>query len=230
MAVCFFGEMGFIDRFMIQNFIRCVIAPFRKYIRDDVEFYYFMHTFIRDDVFTYIEIMRAPFPFSSITLHDQHIALYDNHRKIDASVFLQDYSLHRVKKKWKNIDNLDIVIYTRLDLLLTKPLTENDVSLIVSQKQHLFVGGSGCDLFAVGSPAVMNVYADRLHYLGDTSFLDLMRSQHNIKIHKLSLVFVRILPDAIVLPEDNNVCPYLSDLISSSSTIIRMTKRKNSLK
>ena len=231
-VVCFYGEMSFMDRFMIQNLMRCLIIPFQKFNRKkDVEFSYFLHTYFTPDVLSMIEVMRAFFPFISMTLHDRDMVLRERHRAMDNSLFLQQYSLHRVKKKWKSMEDLEVVIYSRLDLLFTKALTESDIDLILHNKRHLFLHQGNHSFVAIGDPMVMNVFADQVHHLSghDHSFLDIMRTQHGIKIQYLSLVFVRILPEAIVYPEDYQVCPYLGDLIASSATKIRLTKRKNSL-
>lgn len=231
-AVCFYGEMKFIDRFMIQNMMRCMIVPFQKYSRkEDVNFSYFLHTYFTPDVLSMIEIMRAFFPFTSMTLHDRDMVLLERYKDLDKSIFLQQYSLHRVKKKWKSMEDLDIVIYTRLDLLFTKALSESDIDLIFHNKRHLFLHQDNKPFLAIGDPMVMNVFADQVHELSGTdhTFLDIMRTQHSIKTQYVSLVFVRILPEPIVYPEDANVCPYLGDLIASSTTKIRLVKRKNSL-
>lgn len=230
-AVCFFGEMSFMDRFMIQSVMRCLIDPFHKYIKKDVEFSYFLHTFFQPDVLTWIGMMRALFPFSSVTLHDREKVLVEKPDDVDTPFFLRDYSFHRVKKKWKNyVENLDRVMMVRLDLLFTKPLTENDVDQVLHQKRHLFLHHGDNPFFAIGDPMVMNVFTDQLHHLPGTSFLEMMRAQYGIKVDHLSLVMVRILPDAIVCPEDYQICPYLSDLIASSTTKIRMIRRKTTLK
>lgn len=231
-AVCFYGEMGFMDRFMIQNLMRCIIIPFQKYNhKKDTEFYYFLHSYFRPDVLTLLDMMRTFFPFTSMTLHDQGMVLREKQEALDNSVFLQYYSLHRVRKKYKNVEDLDVVVLTRLDLLFTKALTQSDIDLVLQRKRHLFLYQDNKPFVAIGDPVVMDVFDNQIHPLaGDGhSFLDMMRAQHSINVQYLSLVVVRILPEAVVHPEDSHVCPYLNDLIASSSTTIRLTKRKNSL-
>jgi hypothetical protein len=231
-AVCFYGEMGFMDRFMIQNLIRCLLAPLQKYTQNGITFYYFLHTYFHPDVLSWIEMMRASFPFTSITLHDRDMVLRDKQQEEDAigqNLLLQHHSLHRVKKKWKVVEDLDIVVLTRLDLLFTKALSENDIGLILHHKRHLFVHEDNKPFVAIGDPMVMNLFTDHIDH-DDHLFLDMIRAQHNIKIQYISLVFVRILPDAVVHPEDYHICPYLGDLIASSATQIHLSKRKNSLR
>lgn len=236
-AVCFFGELGFMDRFMVQNYIRCVIVPMQKYNCESVDFFYFLHTFLdAADVFDSVEILRLSFPFLIMSFHDKKMALCDdeNKNKVETQIFMEDYSIYRVKKMWKRVENIDIVIYIRLDILLTKPLTQNDVELILKNQNHFFINSEQCPNLQrgliIGKSHVMNVYADRIHYLAEGgSFIDIMRSQHNMKTESISVVFVRILKEGIVHPGDYNICPYLGDLISSSSTKIRLVKRKNSL-
>ena len=236
-AICFYGEMGFMDRFMIQNLIRCLIIPFQKYSHNDkngIKFYYFLHTYFRPDVLSWIELMRASFPFMSATLHDRDMVLQEKkHEDADNCMFLQHHSLHRIKKKWKVVEDLDIVVLTRLDLLFTKALTESDIGVMLQHKRHLFLQQDTKIFLAIGSPMVINVFTDHIDHdvpENDDRFLDVIRTQHNIKIQHMSLVFVRILPDAMVHPEDYHICPYLGDLIASSATQIRLTKRKNSLR
>lgn len=231
-AVCFYGEMSFMDRFMIQNLMRCLIVPFQKYNhKEEVQFFYFLHSYFRPDVLSFIEMMRASFPFISLTLHDREMVLREKHKDIDNSFFLQNHSLHRVKKKWKIVEDLDVVVLTRLDLLFTRALSESDMDLIFHRKRHLFLQQDMKPFVAMGDPMVMNVFADQIHSLSGNgfSFLDMMRTQHSIQIQYLSLVFVRILSETVVHPEDHQVCPYLNDLIASSATKIRLSKRKNSL-
>jgi len=226
-AVCFFGEMSFMDRFMIQNLMRCLIVPFQKYNSKFVEFYYFLHTYFHPSVLTWIELMRATFPFTSMTIHDRETVLREKKEADPHGLFLQGHSLNRVKKKWKIVDDLDIVMMVRLDLLLTKSLSEGDIDVVLHHKHHLFLHQQQKPFVAMGDPMVMNVFADQFHHFcGADHLFDILRTQHNVKIQSLSLVFVRILPDAIVCPEDYHVCPYLGDLIASSSTQIRLVKRK----
>lgn len=231
-AVCFFGEMSFMDRFMIQNMVRCLIDPFHKYSHKEVEFSYFLHTYFHPEALVWVGMMRASFPFVSATLHDREKILVEKPCSMETDVFLQDYSLHRVKKKWKQyLENLDVVVVVRLDLLLTKPLSENDVSQVLYQKRrHLFLHHGDQPFLAMGDPVVMNVFTDQIHHLPGTPFLEMMRVQHSINVDHLSIVMVRILSDAIVCSEDYYVCPYLSDLIASSATKIRLVRRKTSLK
>jgi hypothetical protein len=229
-AVCFFGEMSFMDRFMIQNLMRCLIVPFQKYNHKghNVEFYYFLHTYFNPSVLTWIGMMRASFPFTSMTIHDRESVLREKKDAHECGLFLQGHSLNRVKKKWKMVDDLDLVMMVRLDLLLTKSLSEGDIDLVLHHKHHLFLHEKK-PFVAMGDPMVMNLFADKfLHFCGADHLFDILRTQHNVKIQSLSLVFVRILPDAIVCPEDYHVCPYLGDLIASSQTQIRLVKRKNS--
>jgi hypothetical protein len=234
-AICFFGELGFLDKFMIQNYIRCVIAPIQKYNRESVDFFYFLHTFFDADVFTSVENLRLSFPFLIMSFHDKKMALCDeNKNQVETQNFIEDYSIYRVKKMWKRVENIDIVVYIRLDILLTKPLTYNDVELILKKNNHFFINNEQCPNLqrglVIGKSHIMSVYADRIHYLADGgSFIDIMRSQHNMKAESISVVFVRVLKDGMVHPSDHNICPYIGDLISSSSTKIRLVKRKNSL-
>lgn len=234
-AVCFFGELGFLDRFMVQSYIRCIIAPIQKYHHENVEFLYFLHTFLDDDVFNSVDILRSSFQFLIMSFHDKKMALCDqNKNNAENQIFLEDYSIYRVKKMWKRIENIDFVVYVRLDLLFTKPLTENDIDLMMLNNNHFFFNSEKCPNLqrglVMGKSHVMNIYADRIHYLSDKgSFIDIMRSQHNMKAESISVVFVRILKEGIVHHSDYHTCPYLGDLISSSSTKIRLVKRKNSL-
>lgn len=234
-AICFFGELGFMDRFMVQNYIRCVITPIQKY--ENVEFFYFLHTFLDENVFTSVEILKKAFPFLIMSFHDKKMALLNSLYKKDAdkTLFFEDYSMYRVKKMWKHIEDLDLVVCSRLDLLFTKPLVNSEIDFIVKNKNYFFVNNHNhCDLqrgFVIGNNYTMNIYTDRFHFLGsdkNKNFIDLMRSQYNIQKQTISIVFVRISKDGVVNPCDYQICPYLGDLIGSSSTKIRLVKRKYS--
>lgn len=232
------------DRFMIQNMMRCVMVPFQKYHhdpKDKIEFSYFLHTYFCPDILSFLGLMKQSFPLTSMTVHDRQVVLRERHPTSDPYLFLQQYSLHRVKKKWKSVENLDMVIFIRLDLLFTKALSASDIDLMC-QRKHNFIfiaqgGGDHKPFVAMGDPMVMNLFADYLypHHLptheqeGEQSFLDMMRVQHSIHSHYISLVYIRIMPGGAVCPDDSRVCPYLGDLIASSPTQIRLTKRKNTL-
>lgn len=228
-GICFFGEMRFIDRFMIQNFIRCVSIPFKKH-DNTTELYYFLHSYIDAQTLISIEMMRPFFQFAAMTLHDKTITLDSRHPEKEEHLFLEENSLYRVKKMWRSSYSppLDLVVYVRLDTLFTKPLSDNDIEMVVENKNHLFLTASDhYESFAIGGTIVMNVYADRVHYT--EPFIDMIRSQYHIKINNtLSSVIVRILPSGMVSPDDQSVCPYLNDLISSSCTQIRINKRRKS--
>lgn len=228
-AICFFGEIGFMDRFMIQNFIRCITTPIKRHDRS-TEIYYFLHSYMSPDTLVFIETMRPFLPFSAISLHDKDMVIHDIKRGEHTDLFLEHYSLSRVKKLWRSSIPMDMIIYIRLDALFLKPLSENDIDLVVDNKNHLFITNNSPDLqqcFIMGDPFVMNIYADRVHYT-DYDCMELMRSQYNIKINNsISIVFVRVLPGGIVHHKDHQICPYLNDLISSSCTKIHMIKRKH---
>lgn len=246
-AICFFGEMTFIDRFMIQNFMRCVVTPLWKYNTDDVDFYYFLHTFFDVEVFKYIELMRNNFCFESITLHNENSVLNKKHTPYDNNLYLECFSLQYVKKMWKSIKDLDLVVYVRLDALFTKPLSNNDIDAMTKNKMRLFINDTPKinnynpianlrTAFVAGDPVVMEIYADRIHYDenhtpdNEEEYISFLKIQHNFKVSSMSVVFVRVMPDALVCSQDYTICPYLADLVSSSSTDIRILKRKNSLK
>lgn len=238
-AICFFGESTFVDRFMIQNFIRCIVLPFQKYVQDKVEFYYIFHSYMNTEILGVIDKMKTFFPFTVLTLHDKEYVLRDKEETIeDVPLYLQDYSLQRIKRMWKRcMFSLDLILCSRLDLLFSRPLSASDIELMKQNKNHLFVADcSSCSIlqqcFVAGDPFVMNLYTDRIHYVEDHgtdfSFSDLIQIHPMIKINKLSTVFVRILQDGIVDPNDSQLCPYLNDLIKSSCT--RICLRKMNLK
>lgn len=234
-AVCFFGECTFLDRFMIQNFIRCIVLPFQKHVPEKVEFFYIFHSYMDVEVLGIIDRMKTFFPFTVLTLHNKEFVL----REVDEnlSLYLQDYSLQRVKRMWKRcMLSLDLVICSRLDLLFSRPLSASDVEAMVFHKNHLFISNSPSleQCFVVGDPFVMNLYTDRLHYVEEHgtefSIADLIQIHPMIKSSTVSTVFVRILPDGIVHPQDSHVSPYLNDLIKSSCTRICLRKMNSKMK
>lgn len=238
-AICFFGECTFMDRFMIQNFIRCVVLPFQKYVQEKVEFFYIFHSYMDSQILGVIDKMKTFFPFTVLTLHDKDFVIKNKKEDtvVDITLYLHDYSLERVKKIWKRcMLSLDLVICSRLDLLFSRPFSENDVQFIIKNKNHLFIAECPSEslrqCFVLGDPFVMNIYTERLHYVqdhgSDFSFHDLIQIHPTIKLNTVSIVFIRILHDGIVNHEDSQVCPYLNDLIKSSCT--RICLRKMNLK
>lgn len=235
-AICFYGECPFMDRFMIQNFTRCIIVPLQKYIPDKVEFFFIFHSYMDNEMLSIIEKMKTFFPFTVLTLHNKDFVL----REVvdNVSLYLQDYSLQRVKRMWKRcMLSLDLIICSRLDLLFSRPLSEGDIEAMILLKNHLFVSNTSHDLqqcFVAGDPFVMNIYTERLHYVEDHgtdfSIADLVQIHPTIKINTLSTVFVRILQDGIVHPSDFQVSPYLNDLIKSSNTVISLRKMNLKMK
>lgn len=231
-SICFFGPTTMMDRFMTQNFTRCVLTPLSRYFQGNVEFSYCAHSYMGEDTLKTMEVLNACFPLSALTLHDPQATLRQRPSTKEQGVFLREYSLQRVKKMWKSsfFPPFDLIVCVCMDLLFSKPLSENDIALVRNNKNNLFVAGHLPECFIMGTMDVMTLYADRVDHNGtsSSSFLETIRSSHNIRVNVLSVVFVRVLPDGTVCPEDCRVCPYLNDLITSSSTKIRVSKRKNS--
>jgi hypothetical protein len=225
-GICFFGEILFMDRFMVQNFLRCIALPFQKHT-PSTELFYFLHSYMGPQTLLFLEQMRPLVPFVAMTLHEKQRVVRDGCMGKEEKLFLEEYSLSRVKKMWRSYP-LDLVVCVRLDTLFAKPLNRNDIDTVLDNQDHLFFAPTSTDLFrcfVMGSPLVMNLYADRVHCTGP--FLEQVHSQYPIHINTtLSAVFVRVLPEGVVHPEDHPVCPYLNDLISSSSTQVRMSRRK----
>lgn len=235
-AICFFGECTFLDRFMIQNFIRCIVVPFQKYVPEKVEFFYIFHSYMDEKVLGIIEMMKTFFPFTVLTLHNKEFVRRDV-QDDNVSLYLQDYSLQRVKRMWKRcMLSLDLVVCSRIDLLFCRPLSASDVEAMFVHKNHLFVVDASSleQCFVVGDPFVMNLYTDRLHYVEDHgtdfSLVDLIQIHPMIKNITLSTVIVRILSDASVHPHDSQRSPYLNDLIKSSCTRIYLRKMNSKMK
>lgn len=235
-AICFFGEIAFMDRFMIQNYIRCVLTPLKKHNKS-VHFYFFLHTYMGVSVLSFIETMRTFFPFQFVSIHDKEMVLCDTPMGVEPELYLEDYSLHLVKKMWNSSSiQFDMVVYTRADVLFSRPLSIHDAVSVVNDKNRLFVAPNTSGCLVMCDTFVANVYGDRMHYLSDlesgstSSFLEHVCSHYDIQVSTLSIVFVRILADGVVHPDDCNVCPYLKDLITSSSSRVRITRRKNSFK
>lgn len=225
-AVCFFGEILFLDRFMIQNFIRCVMTPLRRGGCTETSF--FLHTFLNTESIAHVGLLKDFFSFRIMTLTDKELIA----RSTDT--MQEDYSLHRVKRVWRSAAlPTDLVVCVRLDLLFSRPLNDLDVERALHDRNHLFATHYPSEplrrCFLMGDPFVINAYTDRLHYNDPRLFEEMLRAHHHITTERtLSIVFVRVGRDGVVCPEDKNVCPYLNDLIASSSTTIRLTRRKNS--
>lgn len=233
-AVCFFGEMTFLDRFMIQNFIRCVLAPLRR--RGSVDTFFFLHTYAGDGVVARLGLLGDFFALRIMTIIDKALVPHTTTTTTteDGSL-LEDYSLHRVKRLWRSaaLPVVDLVLCARLDLLFSRPLHDRDVDRVLEDKNHLFTTHYPSEplrrCFLMGDPFVVNAYTDRIHYNDARLFEETLRSHYRITTERsLSVIYVRVGADGVVLPEDRHVCPYLNDLIASSSTTIRPARRKNS--
>lgn len=230
-SICFFGATTMLDRFMTQNVTRCVLSPLSRYFHDKVDFFYCAHSYMGVDTLKIMEVLNASFPLSVLTLHDRQTTLQHKPQSNNQEEFLRDYSLQRVKKMWKSsfFPAFDLIVCVCLDLLFSKPLSDNDIALVRNNKNNIFVAGHLPEHFLMGSMDVMNVFADRVdHDNTNSSFYETIRSTHNIRVSVLSVVFVRVMPDGLVCFEDCRICPYLNDLITSSSTKIRISKKKSS--
>lgn len=229
-AVCFFGEMTFLDRFMIQNFIRCVLTPLRR--GGFAEAHYFLHTYLSAGALAHVGLLQDFFAFRIMTLTDKGLASRGTTATTDA--VLEDYSLHRVKRLWRSSAlPVDLVVCARLDLLFSRSLNDRDVERVLEDKNHLFATHYPSEplrrCFLMGDPFAVNAYTDRIHYNDPRLFEETLRTHYRITTERtLSVVCVRVGKDGVVLPEDKGVCPYLNDLIASSSTSIRLVKKKNS--
>lgn len=224
-AVCFFGELYFLDRFMIQNFIRCVLTPLRR--GGFSETFFFLHTYLSAEAVAHIGLLKDFFSFRIVTLIDKGLVAR-------TETLPEDYSLHRVKRMWRATAlPVDMVVCARLDLLFSRPLNDQDVERARHDKNHLFVTHYPSEplrrCFLMGDPFVVNAYTDQIHYNDRRLFEETLRTHHHITTERtLSIVHVRVGRDGVVCPEDKGVCPYLNDLIASSSTTIRLARRKNS--
>lgn len=234
-AVCFFGEIAFMDRFMVQNYIRCVITPLKK--QKTILPFFFLHTYMVPNVLSFIEIMRVSFPFQILSVHDKDIVLSKCPMGVEHELFLEDYSLHMVKTMWTSSSiPFDIVVYIRLDVLFCRSLSIHDAEWVMTDKNRLFIAPNLPRCLVMGNTFVANIYGDRMHYSSDlesgstSSFLEKICSHYDIRLSTLSIVFVRILSDGIVHPDDCHICPYLKDLIASASSRVRIIRRKNSIK
>lgn len=223
-AFCFYGGVHYLDGFMVQNMVRCLVTPFQK--QRDSQSFFFLHTYLDNDTLSHIQTMRQFFPFMVVSLYDMKMLSLDDD--------VNDFSLNRVKRIWKSSSyTFDLVVYVRLNLLFARPLSENDISHLFANNNHIFMTDypskelQSC--VVIGNSHTMSVYADKIYYHGD-QYTEWLGSEHNLYTASVTIAFVRILSDGFVHSDDYQICPYLKDMIASSTTKIRLVKRKHSVK
>lgn len=216
-AVCFFGEFQFIDMLMIHSWRRCILIPLQKYKQNEIEFIYYLHTFLSTQAtLTCIGTMTEAFPLEEIRIHKKSVTLFQK----ATNRIRRAFSLHQIRSMWSESGmRFDLVLYLRLDALPTCPLSTAEIEHMMGcyRDRRLFIpyeySARIDECMTIGNPTVMRQYGD--DFLSIPSFCQ----EHKITTSRLSLVMVRIRGDATVDERDHQNCPYLDDLLSTSKIV-----------
>lgn len=223
-GICFFGKMGLMDTFMATSFERCVTSPLQNFFQcesgsgSDHEnmdgFRYYLHTFFTDTCMQDIDVLRGHFPFLQVRVDDE-----------------KQYGNKKVSPRWKDLASMDAsidmverddlveyVAFIRLDLLFTRPLSHHDVASAVEQQAVL--SSSRCFTFGRKNIVVAHLRALTMPPPPEGS------PPQIINIVKTPPVCVRVLADGTIHKHDRDVCPYLNDLILSTSTKVHSFHEK----
>lgn len=208
-AVCLFGDLKYMDSFIINSWVKCIITPFQKFRCNDVEFIYYLHSYIfNEKTFRYVELMREFIPFEEIRLHSESItALNDETRR--------SFGIRQIRDMWGNAPiQYTLVIYLRVDVFCTRILTPSEIDFMMNsfRDRRIFLPFSISpqidECIIIGPPSVMKIY-DNIPSLS-------VWQRNNIMITRINLIFVRILPTVSVDSRDTSNCPYLADLLNDS--------------
>jgi hypothetical protein len=153
------------------------------------------------------------FPFEEIRFHKES-AIRMKNSYINRNLF----SLNQVKMMWTDAKiNFDLIMYIRLNVLPTSPLSPAEIGMMMDtfHDSRIFIPfeiSPQIDQYLIiGNPAVMSIYGDN-----EGSIIELCRHKE-ITICRIMLYLVRIKSDATIDEMDTDTCPYLDDLLFSSS-------------
>lgn len=224
-AICFFGKMGVMDTFMATSLERCVTAPLQKYFQDegDVVFQYYLHTYFTGSCMQNIDILRNHFHFLHVSIQDEKHSMHGKRMPRKQDLFSLDRCMKMVER------DADYAAFVRLDLLFTRPLSVSDIGLAVEQGYVLTPAISPARCFAFGKKKPLLSYVNGLTacVVADPAIMlpdDMTEPQ--AKISRCAQMCVRVLADGSVHKHDRDVCPYLNDLIMSTTTRVLPFKEK----
>ena len=190
--ICFYGDFRPPPRRNLCSMMRCVLAPLFRRLGEDYEKAFFLHaTMDTSNALPGISVMMNEFPF-----HEMALSPSGSLRRVMALLGPHVFRL---------------VVCIRLDVFFTSPLHVSDVNLLLEEDSEncIFLPESPMDGLVIGSMRAM-----RLFVRDDSPTI--LRTQHQIRCVRLSIVMVRLASDGTVVAQDRSRCPYLDDLLASN--------------
>lgn len=225
-VVCMYGELQYIDLFMIESFVKRILYPIQSRV-PNATFVKYFHSFLTAGIFKTCMNMHNLIDFDDILIQkDPLISIGPSEKKTNR---LHDLSSRKIISMIEEDrhPHIDLIIMTRLDLLFTRDLGQIDIDAICSQYtlDKIFIPDTHSapeNCFMIGKPEMIKLCISKPH-IKPEYFLS------NLHIFRLSLVMVRIQKDMSVHPDDKVFCPYIQDLIisSKSSILLHLSEDKS---
>lgn len=205
--ICLYGNIVFMDIFIIKSLIRCLIIPIQRYFKEKVKMKYVVHTYFTETILDDLAIITDEFELTELHIQTK------TQKQSDLYSLLQTINL------WGNTENA-IIICVRLDVIMTKILSTNDLdsckeddTIVIPELK------AQRKCFLMGTPNAVRMYIEKLQ-TNSHDILEYCKTQQ-IRIVRISIPIVRVLKDGNIHKRDYNICPYINDLIASTSTKIK---------
>lgn len=221
-AICLYGKMGYMDSFMIQSLTRCVISPIKKYFHgQDIEVVCFLHTFFSANVFCFLETMRMELLFQRICVEDEKGGIFSKKQPRRTTSRKKTEKMSMGSCLAMVPTDVDYTLMIRLDLLLTRSLTPNDIDSITDGNTVMMPDQLSPETFLFGRHDSILKYVKNLISEETNGSLKDPYENDVINVVRTCNISVRICADGTIYKHDANICPYINDLILSSSTKIQ---------
>lgn len=216
-VICMYGEIQYMDLFMIESFVKRILYPIQSRI-PDATFVKYFHSFLSAGVLKTCMNMHNLIDFDVVLVQkDPLMSIEPSEKKTSR---LNDLSARKIISMIETDHNqyIDLIIMTRLDLLFTRDLGQIDIDAICSQytSEKIFIPdihSAPENCFMIGNPEMIKLCISKSH----------VRPEYFLSGHhlfRLSLVMVRVQKNMSVHPDDKIFCPYVQDLIASSKSSI----------
>lgn len=215
-VVCFYGSIVFMDTFLLKSIVRCIIIPIQRHFQGKVKFRYMIHTFLTDTTLGELAQFCEEFTFSKLYIEFKTIKSGENL-----------YSLLQTRNMWANSQKM-VILYLRLDVLPTRVLSSSDIQSLTDDESTIIVSDfkSTKICFMMGKSDVMSKFIDILSQQETSSDISAYCKLQQIRVIGVNIPLLRILKDGSIHKRDSNICPYINDLLLSSSTKIKLVQKK----
>jgi len=224
-AVCFYGLIQHVDSFMLNSLLKCIIHPIRKHFKNPTINFFFHSFFTSRSVARVIDLIQQTLSLeemilqnpSSINEPSRSIGYQDKKR-------LTQESRERASQMWIT-HNFDLILTLRSDLLFTREIGKIDLEIIHSSYHENRVFLPECDSAQNDCICIGNPIAVRKYWTRNSRHIRPGLSSDCVAITRIMIVFVRVREDASIEPTDVSLCPYIEDILQTSTSMIYVARK-----